>query len=89
MNKVQVQKNYWYKIIEHYHNVLNERFLNQPLTPFTQHFMKQAFENAVQSARSRETHPAWHIPLTLRFDLLKHQVIIEATEPSSFELISP
>ena len=85
MSKVQVSKNYWYKIIDHYHNVLNERFLNQPLTPFTQHFMKQAFESAVNVARSRETHPAWHVPLHLRFDLAKHQVIIEATDPTRIE----
>ena len=87
MNKVQVQRNYWHKIIEHYHNVLNERFLNQPLTPFTQHFMKQAFENAVQIAKNKETHPAWHVPLVLRFDIPKHCFIIEAQDSKILEII--
>ena len=87
MNKVQVQKNYWYKIIEHYNNVLNERFMNQPLTPFTQHFMKQAFEEAVIISKSRETHPAWHVPLVLHFDLPKHRFLIEALNPNLVELV--
>jgi hypothetical protein len=85
MSKVEVQRNYWYKILDHYHNILNEKFLHQPLTPFTQHFIKIAFDNAVNEAKRRETHPAWHVPLTLRFDIVKHQVIIEATDPNTIE----
>ena len=87
MSKVKVSPNYWHKIIEYYHNVLNETFINQPLTPVTQHYMKQKFEAAVNAAKRRETHPAWHIPLTLSFDLPRHQVIIEASDPSSIDFI--
>ena len=87
MNKVQIQKNYWHKIIDHYNNVLNEKFLGKPLTPFTQHFMKQAFEEAVTISKRRETHPAWHVPLVLNFDLPKHRFIIEAQDPNTLEFI--
>lgn len=87
MSKVEVQRNYWYKIIDHYNNVLNEKFMNQPLTPFTQHFMKIAFENAVNDCKRRETHPAWHVPLKLRFDLLKNNFIIEPVSLEDLELV--
>jgi hypothetical protein len=87
MNQVQVTPNYWYKIIDHYHNLLNEKFLNRPLTPYTQHFIRQTFEAAVNAAKAKETHPAWHIPLALRFDLSTHQIIIEAADSSIVQFI--
>jgi hypothetical protein len=87
MSKVEVQRNYWYKVINHYNNVLNEKFMNQPLTPFTQHFMKIAFENAVNDCKRRETHPAWHVPLVLTFDLVHQRFIVEAAHPEILEII--
>jgi hypothetical protein len=85
--KVQVQANYWHKIIDHYHNILNEKFLGQIYTPRTQHFMREVFEAEMQKAKARETHPAWHIPLQLRFDPLAHNFIIEATSSNELEFI--
>ena len=87
MSNIQVTPSYWYKIIDHYHNILNEKFLNRPLTPFTQHFIRQTFDAAVSAAKARETHPAWHVPLILNFDLQKHQVIIEPVNPNLIEFI--
>jgi len=87
MSKIQVQRNCWYKVINHYNNVLNEKFMNQPLTPFTQHFMKIAFENAVNDSKRRETHPVWHVPLVLNFDLPNHRFIVEAAQPEILEII--
>ena len=85
--KVQVQTNYWHRIIDHYTNVLNEKFHGQLYTPTTQHFMKIVFDEAVNRAKSRETHPAWHVPLILRFEPLSHRFIIEATNPDQLELL--
>ncbi len=87
MSKIQVQRNYWYKIIEYYNNVLNEKFLNQPLTPVTQHYMRQTFETVVNTAKRRETHPAWHVPLVLTFEPLHQRFIIEAAQPENLEII--
>lgn len=87
MSKVQVSPNYWYKIIDHYYNVLNETFLNQPLTPVTQHYMRQAFEAAVNASKRRETHPAWHVPLVLTFEPLQQRFVIEAAQPENLEII--
>jgi hypothetical protein len=86
MNKIQVPANYWFKILEHYRNVLNEKFLYQPLTPVTQHHMQQTFAIAVREARNKETHPAWHVPLTLSFDLTNHHAVIEPTNPDQLDL---
>ena len=85
--KVQVPANYWYKIIDHYNNVLNERFYGQVYTPTVQYYMRHAFEAATRQAKIRETHPAWHVPLQLRFEPLKHRFIIEAADPSQLELL--
>lgn len=85
--KVQVQANYWYRIVDHYYNVLNEKFLGQVYTGTVQHYMRQAFELEVKRAKTRETHPAWHVPLELRFEPLQCRFIIEAADPSQLELL--
>jgi hypothetical protein len=84
---MKIQANYWYRIIDHYHNILNEKFINQLYTPATQHYMRQLFDQEVKKARLRETHPAWHIPLELRFEPLQHRFIIEAASQHQPELI--
>jgi hypothetical protein len=87
MSKIQVQRNYWYKIIDYYNNVLNETFLGEPLTPRIQHFMQIAFQNAINESKRRETHPAWHVPLVLTFEPLHQRFIIEAAQPENLEII--
>lgn len=72
--------NYWYKVKSHYENYLTERFMYEPLTPATQYRMRAALAEESARQRHRETHPVWHVPLTLRFDLATHSVVVEPEE---------
>jgi hypothetical protein len=85
--KVQVQANYWHRIINYYHNILNERFMGQVYTATVQHFMQQVFKEEVRQARMRETHAAWHVPLELKFEPLKNSFFIEPASETEFEFI--
>jgi hypothetical protein len=85
--KTKVSPNYWYRIIEHYNNVLNEKFYGQIYTPLVQHYMKQALEEAVNKAKHAEKDPAWHVPVHLRFDPQAHNFIVEAINPEQLEFV--
>ena len=87
MNKITISGNYWYKIIGHYQNLLHENFPFQPLTPVIRKNMEVFFDNAVRIAKSKETHPAWHVPLKLNYDLAKNIVIIEPVNPLEINFI--
>ena len=85
--KTKVSANYWHRIIQHYSNVLNERFYGQLYTPVVQHHMKRTLDEAILKARMMEKDPAWHVPLQLRFDPYSHNFIIEATNPEQLEFV--
>jgi len=85
--KLKIHRNQWYRIIDYYQNIINEKFLYQPLTPVTQHFIKLALDNAVKNMKLQESHPAWHVPIYPKFDLQTQTVSIQATDPDSIELI--
>lgn len=84
--KVRVPRNYWYKIIDHYQNIIFEKFLNVPLTPFVQYQIMILFEKTHNEAKKRETHPAWHIPLLIKFNTSNHTFLVEPEKSEDIEL---
>lgn len=83
----EINSNYWHKILQHYQNLLTENFQHTPLTPLVQHHMESFFQKAVHNARRNETHPAWHVPLVLKFKPLEHSVSVEPADPNSLKLL--
>jgi hypothetical protein len=84
---MKVQRNQWYRVVEYYQNIINEKFLHQPLTPVTQHFIRLALDKAVSEVKRRETNPVWHIPVYPKFNLQTQTVSIEPVDQNSLELI--
>ena len=87
MTVQQISSSYFNRIIEYYTNILTEKFLFKPLTPVAQIGLIQMLEEAIREAQSRETHPAWHIPLVLKFDLPTQTFFIEPKNPETIEFI--
>lgn len=87
MSNIKVSRGYFYKILEYYQNLLYDRFLNQPLTWLNQQGILAALQIAVVQCKNRETHPAWHIPLTVRFDLPTNSFYVEPINPNEIEYI--
>jgi len=83
----EVDSNYWFRIITHYQNMLTEKYMYTYMTPATQHLMEEDINHWVMIARNRETHPAWHIPLILKFKPLEHSVFVEPADPNSLKLL--
>lgn len=85
--KIRVPRNYWYLVVNHYQNILFEKFLNVPLTPFVQHQMMVLFEKSFMESKRRETHPVWHIPLILKFNTSDHTFQVEPENSADVEFI--
>lgn len=83
----EVDSNYWFRIITHYQNMLTEKYMYTLMTPATQQLMETDMNHWVMIARNRETHPAWHIPLILKFKPLEHSVFVEPADPNSLKLL--
>lgn len=83
---VKVARNYWYRVLDHYLDILHAKFLHVPLTPVAQHHILVEFERAVAESRKKETHPVWHVPLIVRFDLQKNSFFVEPTNPNDVEI---
>lgn len=83
----EVDSNYWFRIITHYQNMLTEKYMYTYMTPVTQHLMEEDMNHWVMIARNRETHPAWHVPLVLKFKPLEHSVFVETADPNSLKLL--
>ena len=84
---VIVKTEYWFKIMTHYQNLLMEKYLYMPFTPAIQHQMKSYLNDQINICKSRETHPAWHVPIELKFDINRQSVDIVPTDPESIDLI--
>jgi hypothetical protein len=67
--------------------MLTEKYMYTLMTPATQHMMEEDLNHWVMIARNRETHPAWHIPLILKFKPLEHSVFVEPADPNSLKLL--
>lgn len=85
--KLQVQRNQWYRVIDYYQSIINEKFLHQPLTPVTQHMIRQALDKAINEIKRQETNPVWHIPIYPKFNLQTQTVSIELIDPNSIEFV--
>lgn len=83
----EVDSNYWFRIITHYQNMLTEKYMYTLMTPATQHLMEEDMNHWVMIARNRETHPAWDVPLVLKFKPLEHSVFVEPADPNSLKLL--
>jgi len=84
---IRVARNYWYKVLNHYLDVLHSQFLHKPLTPMVQHQVLLEFERAVAFKRRTESHPIWHVPLVVKFDLPTNSILVELIDPADVELI--
>ena len=84
---VQVNSEYWFRILTYYQNLLMEQFLHTPMTPVAQHQIRYYFNNLTNVCKSRETHPAWHVPLDLIFNISNQSINIVPTDPESIVLI--
>ncbi len=80
---MQVSSDYWFRIITYYQNLLMDQFLHTPLTPVAQRQIRHCFNNLVNVSKSRETHPAWHVPLELVFELSTQSINIVPVDPES------
>jgi hypothetical protein len=84
---VRVARNYWFRVLDHYFDVLHAQFLHKPLTPTIQHQILIEFERAVALQRRTETHPIWHVPLIVKFDFQRNSFSIEPVNPADVEII--
>lgn len=84
---IEVNSDYWFKIITHYQNLLMEKYLYTPMTPAAQYQMRIYFNDLIMINKHKETHPAWHIPLELVFNLSRQTVEVKAVNPGYIILI--
>ena len=84
---VKVQRNYWYRILDFHLDLLNEKFLNKPLFPSIQQQIVLLLQTTTNKARQVETHPAWHVPLVVRFDVPNNRFYVEPENPGEIEFI--
>jgi hypothetical protein len=84
---IEVNSDYWFRMITHYQNLLMEKYLYIPMTPAAQYQMRIYFNDLIIINKNKETHPAWHIPLELVFNLNRQTVDIKAIDQESIVLI--
>ena len=87
MKKTPVKSEYWFRIVTYYQNLLMEKYLYMPFTPALQYQMQSYLQDLINVCKSRETHPAWHIPIELKFDINRQSVEVVLTDPESIDLI--
>lgn len=83
----EVDSKYWFKIITYYQNMLTEKYMYTLMTPATQYLMQEDLDHWINVARSRETHPAWYIPLVLKFKPLENSAFLEPANPENLKLL--
>ena len=84
---ISISSEYWFRIGTYYQNLLMEKFLYMPLTPAVQHQMRAYLNQLVGISKNKETHPAWHVPIELKFDIIRQSVAIIPSDPESIVLI--
>ena len=84
--RIKIARNYWFQVLDYYLNILNYKFLHKPLTPVVQRQILLELEKAIAESRKVETHPVWHVPLTVKFNIEKNYFFIEPTIPTDIEI---
>jgi hypothetical protein len=87
MDKIKIKRTVMAKILQHYENVLYQKFFAAPITPAVMETMQQYINSYQKNICMRETMPGWNVALKLVAEPYRNIVNVTVDPQANIEYI--